>query len=204
MINISIGNKDYKVQVAITQDDQEKGLQGITNLPENEGMLFYFEPPQEVAMWMKGTLIPLDIVFINKDEEVISVVQGEPESEELLYEQDVAYVLEVNTNSGINPGDELDIQDEDNLDDEDNEDDEDDENENLPVMKVLAQDGSTQMDLWGGERIFSRKNTVILIKKAKKADKTKNDKDYKALGRYMFKCIKGQDERPPEYVESPK
>ena len=44
MINISIGNKDYKVQVAITQDDQEKGLQGITNLPENEGMLFYFEP----------------------------------------------------------------------------------------------------------------------------------------------------------------
>jgi hypothetical protein len=36
-------------------------------------------------------------------------------------------------------------------------------------MKVLAPDGSTQMKLQGGERIFSRKNTKILIKQAKKA-----------------------------------
>ena len=47
------------------------------------------------------------------------------------------------------------------------------------------------MDLWGGERIFSRKNTVVLIRKAKKAALTNSDKDIKALGRYMFKCIKG-------------
>lgn len=60
------------------------------------------------------------------------------------------------------------------------------------------------MDLWGGERIFSRKNTVILIKKAKKAEVSEDEKDYKALGRYMFKCIKAQDERPAEYVDSPK
>ena len=70
-------------------------------------------------------------------------------------------------------------------------------------MKVLAQDGSSQMDLWGGERIFSRKNTVVLIRKAKKAALTNSDKDIKALGRYMFKCIKGQDERPNEYVKNP-
>ena len=35
------------------------------------------------------------------------------------------------------------------------------------------------MDLWGGERIFSRKNTVVLIRKAKKANISKDDKDYK-------------------------
>ena len=70
-------------------------------------------------------------------------------------------------------------------------------------MKVLAQDGSTQMPLWGGERIFSRKNTVVLIRKAKKAALTNSDADIRALGRYMFKCIKGQDERPNEYVKSP-
>ena len=69
-------------------------------------------------------------------------------------------------------------------------------------MKVLAQDGSDQYQLWGGERIFSRKNTKILIKKAKKANISKDDKDYKALGRYIFKCIRIQDEREPEYVES--
>lgn len=190
MITIEIGNKKYKVQEARTEEEKEKGLQGVTELPEDEGMLFYFDPPEDVSMWMKDTLIPLDIVFINDDEEVVYVGEGIPNTETQMTVQNVAYVLEVNSGSGIQEGDELDFEEE----------DEDD----APVMKVLAQDGSTQMDLWGGERIFSRKNTVVLIRKAKKANMSKDDKDYKALGRYMFKCIKGQDERPPEYVESPK
>lgn len=190
MITIEIGNKKYKVQEARTEEEKEKGLQGVTELPEDEGMLFYFDPPEDVSMWMKDTLIPLDIVFINDDEEVVYVEEGVPNTETQMTVQNVAYVLEVNSGSGIQEGDELDFEEE----------DEDD----APVMKVLAQDGSTQMDLWGGERIFSRKNTVVLIRKARKANMSKDDKDYKALGRYMFKCIKGQDERPPEYVESPK
>lgn len=191
MTTIEIGDKTYKVREAHTEEEKEKGLQGVKELPEDEGMLFYFNPPQEVAMWMKDTLIPLDIIFIDEDMEVISVAKGEPNNEELIIEQDVAYVLEVNQNSGIEEGDELDIEEE------------KDEDDNPPVMKVLAPDGSTQMDLWGGERIFSRKNTVTLIRKAKKANLSKDDKDFKALGRYMFKCIKGQDERPPEYVDAP-
>lgn len=190
MVLIEIGNKKYKVQEARTEEEKEKGLQGVTELPEDEGMLFYFDPPEDVSMWMKDTLIPLDIVFINDDEEVVYVGEGVPNTETQMTVQNVAYVLEVNSGSGIQEGDELDFEEEDEND--------------APVMKVLAQDGSTQMDLWGGERIFSRKNTVVLIRKAKKANMSKDDKDYKALGRYMFKCIKGQDERPPEYVESPK
>lgn len=191
MITIEIGDRTYKVQEAHTDQEKEKGLQGVKELPEDEGMLFYFDTPQEVSMWMKDTLIPLDIVFIDEDMEVISVVKGEPNNEELITESDVVYVLEVNQNSGIEEGDELDIEEE------------KDEDDNPPVMRVLAQDGSSQMDLWGGERIFSRKNTVVLIRKAKKANLTNDDKDFKALGRYMFKCIKGQDERPPEYVDAP-
>jgi len=58
-------------------------------------------------------------------------------------------------------------------------------------MKVLSPDGTTQMNLEGGERIVSRRETVILIKKALKAAASKEDKDYKALGKYMFKVIKG-------------
>lgn len=186
---IKIGNKKYNVKEARTEEEKEKGLQGITELPEDEGMLFFFDPPEDVSMWMKGTLIPLDIIFINDDEEVVYVGEGVPNTETQITVQNTAYVLEVNRGSGIKEEDELDFEEED---------------DDAPVMKVLAQDGSTQMDLWGGERIFSRKNTVVLIRKAKKANMSKDDKDYKALGRYMFKCIKGQDERPPEYVESPK
>ena len=187
MVTIEIGDKKYKVQEARTEEEKEKGLQGVTELPKDEGMLFYFDPPEDVSIWMKNTLIPLDIVFINDDEEVVYVEEGVPNTETQITVPDVAYVLEVNSGSGIKEGDELDF-----------------EEEEAPVMKVLAQDGSTQMNLWGNERIFSRKNTKILIKKAKKADISKDDRDYRALGRYMFKCIKGQDERPPEYVESPK
>ena len=185
MTTIYIGNKEYKVQEAHTEEEKEKGLQGVSSLPEDQGMLFFFEEPQEVSMWMKDTLIPLDIIFINEDNEVVKVAQGEPNDETPIIAQDTLYVLEVNKDSGVKKGDELEIQDE------------------GPVMKVLAQDGSSQMDLWGGERIFSRKNTVVLIRKAKKAALTNSDKDIKALGRYMFKCIKGQDERPNEYVKNP-
>lgn len=185
MINIKIGGKEYKVREAKTEEEKEKGLQGVTELPEDEGMLFYFDPPEDVSMWMKNTKIPLDIIFINDDNEVVYVGEGIPDSEIQIVVKDIAFVLEVNKGSGIKEGDELEFED-------------------APVMRVLAQDGSTQMNLWGGERIFSRKNTQVLIRKAKKADISKEDKDYKALGRYMFKCIKIQDNRPAEYVEAPK
>lgn len=187
-INIEIGGKKYLVEVAITQEEKETGLQGRTKLEDSEGMLFDFSNEVgSISMWMKDTLIPLDIVFINDEQEVTHVEEGVPNTETPMTVNDTAYVLEVNKDSGIKEGDELEMEDD----------------SDSPVMKVLAQDGSTQMDLWGGERIFSRKNTVVLIKKAKKADLSKDDKDYKTLGRYMFKCIKGQDERPPEYVQSP-
>ena len=185
MTTIHIGDKEYNVKEAHTEEEKRKGLQRVTELPKNEGMLFFFDEPQEVSMWMQNTLIPLDIIFINEDDEVIKVVQGVPNDETPIVVQNTLYVLEVNVNSGIKEGDELEIEDD------------------GPIMKVLAQDGTSQMSLFGGERIFSRKNTVVLIRKAKKANKTKSENDLRALGRYMFKCIKGQDERPAEYVKSP-
>jgi len=47
------------------------------------------------------------------------------------------------------------------------------------------------MQLEGGERIVSRRETLIIIRKALKAAQSKEDKDYKALGKYIFKVIKG-------------
>ena len=154
-------------------------------------MLFVYDEPQDVSFWMKDTKIPLDIIFINEDEEVISVKQGTPMSEEPITESGVQYVLEVNQNSRIKEGDEVEIED-------------DDDSEELQKMKVLAPDGTVQMELEGGERIVSRRETKILIKKAKKAYQSKDDKDYKALGRYIFKVFNKQDNRDPEYVDSPK
>lgn len=185
MITIKIKDKEYKVREARTEEQRRKGLQGIEELPEDEGMLFYFDPPEEVSMWMKGVDIPLDIIFFNEDQEVTLVHKGKPNDETLTTQADTAFVLELNKDSGIEVGEDFEF------------------DNNVPTMKVLFPDGSEQYQLWGGERIFSRKNTRVLIKKAKKAQETQDDKDYKALGRYMFKCIKKQDERPPEYVPGP-
>lgn len=184
-MKIEIGDKEYNVTCARTEEERIKGLQGVTELKDDEGMLFFFEEPQTVGFWMKDTKVPLDIIFISEDMEVISVYQGEPENENIAEEDNVKFVLEVNQGSGIEEGDELDIEGD----------------EELPKMKVIAPDGSTQMELEGGERIFSRKNTRTLIRMAKRAKSTKSDSDYKKLGKKMFSYIKTQDEREPEYVE---
>lgn len=189
--NITIGNKQYKVTEAKTEQERRDGLSNYNELPEGEGMLFFMEDEKSQQVFtMKDMKFPLDILFINQDQEVVSanhdckpgqefVVSTPEHIEEGDY---IAYVLEVNPGSGIEVGDSFDFE------------------EDTPVMKVLFPDGSEQMALYGGERIFSRKNTRVLIKKAKKAAETLSDADYKALGKYMFKCIKIQDEREPEYV----
>lgn len=190
---IEIGGKQYKVELAETEAEKEEGLQGIKNLPDDQGMLFVYDKPQTVGFWMKDTLIPLDIIFIDEDQEVISIYQGKPEDKTIVEEDNVKYVLEVNQNSGIEEGDELEFEDSE---------EEDKSNSKQPPMQVIAPDGSVQMELQGGERIFSRRSTKILIKKAKKAEASKLDKDYKALGRYIFQELDRQDGRKPEYVQS--
>ena len=189
---INIGNKTYKCQVAKNEEDRRKGLQGIEHLPIDEGMLFVWEDEATREMWMKDTKIPLDQIAINDDDEVVLVYTAQPEDETLVPFMNTKYILEVNAKSGIVEGDEFEIDDSDDL--------------NKYVMKVLAPDGSTQMYLQGGERIVSRKETRTLIKKAKKAYANKGgdyDRYCKSLGKYMFKILKGQDNREPEYVQVP-
>lgn len=189
---VNIGEKTYKCQVFKNEEDRRKGLQGIEHLPIDEGALFVWEDEGTREMWMKDTKIPLDQIAINDDDEVVLVYTAQPEDETLVPFMNAKYILEVNANSGIVEGDDFEIDDSDDL--------------NKYVMKVLAPDGSTQMYLQGGERIVSRKETRTLIKKAKKAYANKGgeyDRYCKALGKYMFKILKGQDNREPEYVSVP-
>ena len=189
---IEIGNKTYKCQVFKNEEDRRKGLQGVEHLPVDEGALFIWDAEGTREMWMKDCSLELDIIGINDDEEVNTVYSAIPNDETLIPFPNAKYILEVNKGSGIIEGDEFEIDDSDDL--------------NKYVMKVLAPDGSTQMYLQGGERIVSRKETRTLIKKAKKAYANKGgdyDRYCKALGKYMFKILKGQDTREPEYVQIP-
>lgn len=137
---------------------------------------------------MKDTNIPLDIIFIDEDLEVISVAKGEPNTEDAHVENDVAFVLEVNQNSGIKAGDELDFAPDKKVDSR--------------KMLVLNSEGKSQMELDGGERIFSRPHTKILIRFAKKAYSSEKDSDFKNLGKRLFKFLQTQEDTEPEYVQS--
>jgi uncharacterized membrane protein (UPF0127 family) len=71
------GRFAFKVEDADTFERRETGLMCRTALAPNRGMLFDFrQPSEDVAFWMKNTLIPLDIVFIRPDGRVLSIARN--------------------------------------------------------------------------------------------------------------------------------
>jgi len=64
---INAGKYKIKAKVAYSRQAQAKGLMGVTVLNEGEGMIFVYDSPQRLSFWMKNTLIPLDIAFVEAD-----------------------------------------------------------------------------------------------------------------------------------------
>ncbi len=108
---ILVGKNSLRVEVVETLEKQERGLMFRQSLPENEGMLFVYREPQELAFWMRNTFIPLDIVFVGADGIILNIHQAKPLDESVLYRSAGAakYVIETNQGwfyrHGIRPGD---------------------------------------------------------------------------------------------------
>jgi uncharacterized membrane protein (UPF0127 family) len=158
---VNIGNKTYNCQLAKTEEEHRQGLMNVEYLAPDEGMLFEFNKEGTYNFWMKNTSLELTQISINDDDEVEYVYQAIPNDETLIPFNNCKYLLEVNRTNEIQKGDEFEIDDSDDL--------------NKYIMKVLAPDGSTQMNLQGGERIFSRISTKKMIKQAKKANSVRDD-----------------------------
>jgi uncharacterized protein len=66
-ITTAKGKIAFKVEVARTPEEQQRGLMFRTSLPDFGGMIFPMVPPREASFWMKDTVIPLDMIFIRSD-----------------------------------------------------------------------------------------------------------------------------------------
>ena len=103
-ILIDNGEKILKVNAEIADDSEEraKGLMFRERLEENSGMLFVFGNEEEQTFWMKNTLIPLDMIFIDKNFKIVDIKYAIPCDKDpcSLYKSSmpVKYVLEVNSN----------------------------------------------------------------------------------------------------------
>lgn len=75
-----LGTKSFEGYVADTEELRANGLMYVSKLDPDHGMLFVFEDEQPLSFWMKNTLIPLAIAFINKDGKVVDLQEMSPQS----------------------------------------------------------------------------------------------------------------------------
>ena len=68
----------YRLELATVPEDQAQGLMYRENLPDKTGMLFVFDQPAPHHFWMKNTMIPLDIVWLDDSGKVLFVSAQTP------------------------------------------------------------------------------------------------------------------------------
>lgn len=95
------GRFPFVVELADTPEQRTRGLQGRAYLAPDHGMLFDFDRPQPVTMWMKDTLIPLDMLFLADDGRVIAIAKNARPFSEDLIRVDVPVRAVVELNAGI-------------------------------------------------------------------------------------------------------
>ncbi len=96
-------------EVASTPAEREQGLMFRKQLGQNEGMVFIFDSPATVCMWMKNTLIPLSVAFIDNDGKIINIEEMQAQTtNNHCGKKLVRYALEMNQgwfkHKNIQPG----------------------------------------------------------------------------------------------------
>lgn len=100
---VTINDQAWTVELAITDQQQQRGLSGRASIDPDKGMLFMYSQPQVMEFWMKGCLMPIDIAFISGDMKVVRIYTmscegiGTPESQYRRYSSlaPAQYALEV-------------------------------------------------------------------------------------------------------------
>jgi uncharacterized membrane protein (UPF0127 family) len=100
------------VEVAQTPEEWSVGLMGRKHLGKDEGMLFIFKTEDYHGFWMKDTLLPLSIAFIDKDSRIVWITDMKPLTlDSHVPPRPILYALEMNkgwfSSRGVKVGDEI-------------------------------------------------------------------------------------------------
>jgi uncharacterized protein len=96
---LKVGPHPIKVEVAQTEAQRSQGLMFRKSLGRDGGMLFIFDDPGYYAMWMKNTLIPLSVAFVDANGTILNVADMEPQTLDSHAAQGPA-VYAIETNKG--------------------------------------------------------------------------------------------------------
>jgi uncharacterized protein len=113
VIETANGPVSFTVELATTSEERSQGLMNREEMADDHGMIFDFGATRPVMMWMKNTILPLDMVFLAPDGEVLGVAaEAVPFSETIISSPGpVRYVLEINAGlaaeKGIAAGDKV-------------------------------------------------------------------------------------------------
>jgi len=111
---VRIKDNYFQVILAKTEPQREKGLMGVKELDKDKGMLFIFDKEGIYPFWMKNTLIPLDMIWIDSNYKIVFISQNVQPCRSLICPSIIPnakanYVLEINAgilqNLGIKIGD---------------------------------------------------------------------------------------------------
>ena len=107
-VSFEIGDEhvNFTCEVASTPENRSLGLMHREELAMDKGMIFVFDSPNAVNFWMKNTLIPLDMIFIDENGVVTNVEEanpepGVPDGELTVYYSDGPVIWVVEVNQGI-------------------------------------------------------------------------------------------------------
>jgi len=112
VVQLNAGMHLIRAEVAADYDSRMTGLMHRSSMPSNAGMLFIFDDSQRQCMWMKNTLIPLAVAFIDESGVVINIEEMAPQTEDShCASRPSRYALEMNKGwfaaRGIKPGSRL-------------------------------------------------------------------------------------------------
>lgn len=96
------GTPVLHVAIATTERDRQQGLMGVRSLPQDAGMAFVWAEPTTSAFWMKDTLVPLSIAFVDDGGRIVTIREMEPCRAEPcpVYRSDAPFVLAIEANRG--------------------------------------------------------------------------------------------------------